>query len=710
VSGVEDLVLEYLERRESEPDLAPEEFATRHAGEHPGLLPALRAALGAQAMLREAADPRPASIGPYRIVHEIGRGGMGVVYEAERDGEHVALKVLLHARMLGPRSLERFRRESAALRRVEHPGVVRVRDEGTVDGVPWIAMDLVPGRPLAELVGRTNPLAAAAIVRDLALAVDAVHEHGALHRDIKPSNVLVTARNRPVLCDFGLVHEDDAESLTSTGELVGTPRYMAPEQVQGAECDERTDVHALGLVLYELVSGRPAREGASRDAILRDVLRGTMPRPRQLAPDVPRDLERIVLQAAALDPSRRYASARGMAEDLDRFLAGTRVSARPPGVLSRAWSRARAAPLRTAAGVCGVLAVSTLVVLFARREPAREDGPGLELAIDRAAWAWVDGHERLARRHAALARALGPDDPEVVEFAALVETTSFTPAAATVAAEGPSARLRDLSAARTARVEGRLADARALLDAAISRHPGSAALAAESAWVEHEAGREDRARAALERAVELDPASLLAREALASWCFERGLTREGVEFAHAAARLASAEGEPPTRHPRLLERAPDAEELRAVLRERLVRDPKEVESAFALAMSLDGGHHLTEAVDAYEALLRIDPGHAFGQAYLGYLRLGALGERCERCVASYRAAPHVADRASGEAHLVRALAIDAGRDEDLLRTITSIALDKGLHETLASAIREQLQTRERSARTARLESALRRLE
>ncbi len=705
MNEIEDLVSAFLERREGDPDLSPEHFARDHEAAGPGLLPALQAALGAAELLAQAALPRPGSIGPYRVLRELGRGGMGVVYEAERDGERCAVKVLLHAEMRSARSLERFRREAAALRRVEHAGVVRVRDEGTVDGAPWLAMDLVDGRPLTDQVGRTDPATAARLVRDLALAVEAVHASGVLHRDLKPSNVLLTADGRPVLCDFGLVHTEDEGTLTSTGELLGTPRYMAPEQVLGRECDARTDVHALGLLLYELACGRPAHDGGSRAEILSAVARGVSRRPRRIEPAVPRPLERIVLQAVALDPARRYATAGALAEDLSRFLGGDTVLARPPGPISRAWMRARAAPRRTTLAAAALLSIAALAVRVATRDAAGT-GPELARAMDRAAWAWIEGQDRIARRNVLVARGLAPEDGAVNDLADRIEhpesVAERAPDGATIAGA--------LHAARAARIDSRFEDALRILEPALDGHPSSAALRAEQGWALHELGRAEDAGRAFARAIELDPGSVLAHEAHAAWSFERGRARDAVESAHQAARLAVLEGEPPTRLPKLLERAADHAELRAILRERLSAHPEDDDTRFALAVSLDGDHQLGEAADEYAALVGRAPDHAWALTYLAYLQLGALGERCPRCVEAYRAAPAVPDAGQGARNLVRAVEADAGRDEDLLRTIVTITLDKGLREPVAAALRRLLETRERSARTARLESALRRLE
>ncbi|MBL8857363.1 MAG: protein kinase [Planctomycetes bacterium] len=710
MSTLEDLVEDFLVRREHEPDLTPEQFAAVHGGAGSELLSALSAALDAEALLGTVALPRPDWIGPYRIVRELGRGGMGVVYEAERDGERAAVKVLLHAHMRGPRALERFRREAAALRRVEHTGVVRVRDEGVVEGAPWLAMDLVLGRPLTELVGRTEPRAAAEVLRAMAVALQAVHSSGVLHRDLKPSNVLLDADDKPVLCDFGLVQSEDEGSLTSTGELLGTPRYMAPEQVLGQACDARTDVHALGLILFELVCGQHAHEGHSREEILSGVLRGVVRRPRSIAPGIPRALEKIILQATALEPARRYATAHALAEDLARFLAGEPVHARPPGIAARAWRTARTAPRRTLA-IGSAIAATVFVVGYLASRPAPVSvGPEVVRALDRSAWAWVDGHERLARRHALIARGLAPTDTDVAALSASIERGPFDALATPTPRSGLAEAAGALERARAARIAGRVSEAGAILQSALAAHPQSAALAAESAWLHSESGDFTEARARFERAINLDADNPLAHEALATWCFERGETRSAVEAAHTAALLASREGEPPTRLPKLLERSTDHAALQAILRERLAVDPDDDYTRFALAVSLDSDHLLGAAAVEYADLVRRRPDHAFALAYLGYLQLGALGDRCARCVEAFQHAPEVPDRAQGSEHLVRALHIDAGRDEDLLRTIVSIALDKGLREPVSVELRSLLDVRERSARTARLESALRRLE
>ena len=245
---LEELVAVFLDRREEDPALAPEDFAREHAALGDELLAAIRRTLGVAQVLARAGAEAPGEIGPYRIASEIGRGGMGVVYAAERDGRTYALKLLPLALAGSERALERFRREARALARLQHENVVRVHDSGLFQGAPYLVMERLEGVELARLALPLAPERAAHIVAQIARAVHAAHEAGVLHRDLKPQNVVLCAGERAVLLDFGLVASADEGTLTETGALLGTPRYMAPEQAAGRTADRRTDVYALGQI------------------------------------------------------------------------------------------------------------------------------------------------------------------------------------------------------------------------------------------------------------------------------------------------------------------------------------------------------------------------------------------------------------------------------------------------------------------------------
>jgi serine/threonine protein kinase len=336
-------------------------------------------------------------LGDYRILREVGRGGMGVVYEAEQVPlrRRVALKVLPSAASLDARHRQRFQLEAQTVALLQHEHIVSVYGVGCDQGVHYFAMQFIDGWSLAELIRelrRTEPAAlpnpkrlpAGSSRRDhartvawygvqAAEALQHAHEMGIIHRDVKPSNLMVDDRGHLWITDFGLAHlPQDDPSLTRSGDLVGTLRYMSPEQVRGArhEIDAATDIYALGLTLYELVTLRPAFVAADRQVLLRRILQDEPVPPRRIDPAIPRDLETIVLKAIAKEPRARYGSARELADDLGRFLEDQPILARRPSLTERAarWSR-RHRPVVLTAAIVLLLAftVGTTLLWRAKR-------------------------------------------------------------------------------------------------------------------------------------------------------------------------------------------------------------------------------------------------------------------------------------------------------------------------------------------------------
>ncbi len=309
-------------------------------------------ALRMVADLRRARGSTPGeTLGDYTIERELGRGAQGVVYLAEdtRLGRKVALKVLTPTSVDVSEFFLRFKREAEAAGRVEHPHLCTVYEAGVQDGHPFIAMQLVDGVPLTarinEALSSTGSLTERIeLIEQVASGLHAAHEAGLVHRDIKPGNILLTRDGRPVLADFGLarLEQADSASLTRTGDLRGTPAYMAPEQVRGgARVDARTDVYALGVVAYELFAGRRPFEGATWNALFSRILHSEADRPAR----VPSDLWVVLQTALEKDPQRRYASAADFAEDLRRARMHEPIRARAAGPLTRVrrWVRRRPA-------------------------------------------------------------------------------------------------------------------------------------------------------------------------------------------------------------------------------------------------------------------------------------------------------------------------------------------------------------------------------
>ncbi|TAJ25132.1 MAG: tetratricopeptide repeat protein, partial [Planctomycetota bacterium] len=442
--SVEALVAEAIERGLSADVLA--ELAAR-APEHAAALRARLARLEQLGLLGPLAHPEQTDFGArYRLLGRLGRGGMGVVYLAfdRTSGGQVALKVCEAA---SGRASERFRREIEQHTRLRHPGLVAVLDAGAVDGVPYFAMEYVDGEGLDAKLARlrATPVAPAArpaeqllpghargyveaacrIAVELARTLAHVHAHGVVHRDVKPANVLVARDGRVLLLDLGLAHLVDAPALTRTGDLAGTPAYMAPEQVAGSPSalDARVDVYALCALLYELLALQPpfaATGGASAARVLH-AIQHQEPAPLcARVPELPRALETIVHQGLAKAPRERYASATELADDLERFLAFAPIRAKPPSAARRAlrWSKRRpAAALAIAFGSTLLVAAPLALYKYGRDVSAERDRARHAATAARAEAQWnleatrfLEGlFQRLAESGDAAAAALALD-------------------------------------------------------------------------------------------------------------------------------------------------------------------------------------------------------------------------------------------------------------------------------------------------------------
>ncbi|MCA9179367.1 MAG: serine/threonine protein kinase [Planctomycetales bacterium] len=396
--------------------------------EHPDLATSIDAYLEGLTFLQNAAagfHPAPAfaathdepqRIGEFRVVRELGRGGMGIVYEAVQEslGRRVALKVLPFASLLSSTQIARFRNEAQAAARVDHPHIVPVHMVGTDRGLNYYVMQLIEGAPwdriLAKLSGEPVPsfpscpsqsiespakadqdvavngsaaqdacecLATlyesdfpeycrrvAAVGADIAEALQAAHDQSIIHRDVKPSNLLLDTQGRVWITDFGLARCRPAQDLTGTRDMIGTLRYMSPEQASGDQwVDHRADIYSLGATLYEMLTLHPAVRGSGPAEMLRSIERETPYRPRLWNPAISRDLENVVLRAIAKAPEDRYPTCRELARDLRRFVAGEPTLARPPSWLEQAmrWTRRHYRGVTFALAACVVLAAGLSV-------------------------------------------------------------------------------------------------------------------------------------------------------------------------------------------------------------------------------------------------------------------------------------------------------------------------------------------------------------
>ncbi|WP_165247701.1 WD40 repeat domain-containing serine/threonine protein kinase [Paludisphaera soli] len=348
------------------------------------------------------ATPRLPEVPGYEVLSELGRGAMGVVYEARQvDLDRiVALKMVLAGPHAGPGELDRFRAEALAVARIGNPGIVQVFEIGEADGLPYIALEYVGGGDLKEhLGGAPIPAAeAAGLALAISRAVAAAHRAGVVHRDLKPANVLMTPEGEPKVADFGLAKRLGGESgRTGDGAMLGTPCYMSPEQAGGrnGQVGPGADVYALGAILYEMLAGRPPFQAATVGGTLRMICDREPVPPSRLQSGVPRDLETICLKCLEKEPPRRYPSAEALADDLRRFLDGRPVLARRAGPARRAWMWTRRNPLAASA----LLAIRSVAADAVAREQARRSRRMFELGrIRQAHESWEAGDLRAARR------------------------------------------------------------------------------------------------------------------------------------------------------------------------------------------------------------------------------------------------------------------------------------------------------------------------
>jgi WD40 repeat protein/serine/threonine protein kinase len=465
--------------------------ANRLLAEHPAIAERLRACLASLQLVEQATGalqaapgggvspspptPEPGYLGDFHILREVGRGGMGVVYEAEQIslGRRVALKVLPFAAALDARQLQRFKNEAQAAAHLHHGNIVPVYYVGCERGVHFFAMQFIEGQTLAALVrerrrlaglevsegpvdtgggsspsdqptGSYNPLSpagqkslaetasqpgavlptehsdrqpaffgtAVALGIQAAQALEHAHQLGVVHRDIKPANLLIDGRGILWVTDFGLAQVQSEAGLTLTGDVVGTLRYMSPEQALGKRglVDHRADIYSLGVTLYEWLTLQPAFPGRDREELLRQVVSEEPAPPRRLNKAIPVELETIVLKAVEKDPEARYATAQELADDLRRFLEDRPIRARPPTWRQRLgkWSRRHRSVLATllVAAVTALLGLLVAGVWFTLRLQDERDNAWdqerraqTERDKARAEYARAEAEYQRARRH-----------------------------------------------------------------------------------------------------------------------------------------------------------------------------------------------------------------------------------------------------------------------------------------------------------------------
>lgn len=691
VDPLEDLLAQYWTLREEGRAPSPAQFAARHPRHGARLRAALEALAETDALL--PAGSLPGTIGDYAVERRIGRGANGEVFAVRApDGRVLALKRLLPHAAATERARERLRREAGVLRELAHPGIVAVVDVGAdaaAGDAPFVVMERVEGTTLAAIVARarTDGIDAACdllrgpgdwwqrVARCIASVADALaasHGAGVLHRDLKPGNVLVRPDGNPVVIDFGLAADAGAATLTGTGDLLGTPHYMSPEQAAGREATAASDVFGLGALLFELLTLRAPRVGDDPLTVLEVARRTPAPRARTLAAEVPRDLDRIARRAMAFAPQHRFDGAAALARTLEQVADGIRPAGLTLSLSQRIgelWLRRRRSALMLAAG-----AVVATVAIWVVDLRAAANAERLQRARVAAFEARLDEASHAAQAAEALRAAGG--DPALAAW--LRDGTVAADAFVRALDEGARQMQHDATAAVAA------------FERAAAVRPGSALVAA---WLGLAAERADDLQLAereLTAAVRALPDSLRLRTALGRLLRHQDRSAEAVvHLQHAAASpragdetwheltkvllTAGREGEALEAIEQALRRCDGARRRLTLLRtkavvldaleryeeslpilERLVveRPTRNVLTSYGIV--LDRTHRIDEAAVAYRRVLERWPEDSRVLLNLAYLHAGSDPD-CADCRAWFERHPELVDAALVDEYATRLL-------------------------------------------------------
>lgn len=321
---------------------------------------------------KDAKAPKGAKFGPFEVIRELARGGMGVVYKASMGGELVALKVLIGGEEATEQQRKRFKREAEICGKLNHPNIVKVVKTGKIQEFDFIALEFIAGHTVEQMLadGAMDPKIAAQTLVAVASAIDHAHHHDIIHRDLKPENIIISNEtNAPKVIDFGVAKAlRDEMKFTQSGAAIGTPYYMAPEQVKGEgdRIGPRTDVYALGVILYQMLTGKVPYQASNPMELYHKIASEDIVLPSARKTRIPAELETICLCAMAKSPDDRYASAKALEDDLKAFLAGEAIKGKRPSQMGKSLKRLFANPVLILAAAILVAAILIAVVLIVK--------------------------------------------------------------------------------------------------------------------------------------------------------------------------------------------------------------------------------------------------------------------------------------------------------------------------------------------------------